>query len=101
MFKKEKRIIGTKQNLNNYVEGYDVYNSYFLHVITDPTITKTPYEITVYEYRPDLIAEEFYGSKDYLGILLVQTGLSLEQYTRGTILELIPKYTIDLAIGNM
>ena len=89
MCAKESRIIGARENLSNYIEGEDVYNSLFLHIINDPTIERSLYQITVYEYRPDLIARDFYGSEDYLGILLVQVGINLEQYKKGTVLSLI------------
>lgn len=101
MYAKESRIIGARENLSNYIEGEDVYNSLFLHIINDPTIERSLYQITVYEYRPDLIARDFYGSEDYLGILLVQVGLSLEQYKKGTVLSLIPKSIIDGVLANM
>ena len=101
MYTKESRIIGARENLSNYIEGEDVYNSLFLHIINDPTIERETYQITVYEYRPDLISKDFYGSTDYLGILLIQVGLGLSQYTKGTVLRLIPKETIDGLLANM
>lgn len=101
MYTKENRLIGKRENLSNYVEGNDVYNSTFLHYLSNSDIAKTPYQITVYEHRPDLIAQEFYGSVDYLGILMVQIGLGLEDLTKGTILYLIPKDTIDTLLRNM
>lgn len=101
MYAKESRIIGARENLSNYIEGEDVYNSLFLHIINDPTIERSLYQITVYEYRPDLIARDFYGSEDYLGILLVQVGINLEQYKKGTVLSLIPKSIIDGVLANM
>ena len=101
MYTKESRIIGARENLSNYIEGEDIYNSLFLHIINDPTIEKETYQITVYEYRPDLISKDFYGSEDYLGILLVQVGLNLDQYTKGTVLSLIPKSTIDGILANI
>lgn len=101
MYTKESRLVGSKENLSNYVEGNDVYNSTFLHVIADQSIEKVPYQITVYEYRPDQIAADFYGSTEYLGILLAQLGIGLDQLSKGTILYLIPKDTIDLIIRNI
>lgn len=101
MYKKEPRLIGKKENVSNYVEGVDVYNSTFLHLLCDPTLTKTPYQITTYEYRPDLIAKDFYGSDSYMGILLAQTGLELSSYVRGQFIYLLPKETVDLIIRSI
>ena len=101
MYKRENKIIGSIENLSNYVEGVDVYNSELLHLMNDPELSKVPYEITVYEYRPDLIARDFYSSESYLGLLLIQTGLSLDQYTRGTVIYLLPKATLDALISNL
>jgi len=99
MYKKSKTIINNKENISNYIEGIDVYNSYFLSKIKDPNIDRTPYEITVYEYRPDLITRDFYGSENYLGILLVQNPINLSSYTKGTVIKLIPKNIIDQLIN--
>lgn len=101
MYTKENRLIGKRENLSNYVEGNDIYNSAFLHHISDPDIVKIPYQITINEYRPDMIAKDFYGSEDYLGILMVQIGSGFDQLTKGTILYLIPKDTIDAIIRGL
>lgn len=101
MYTKESRLVGKRENLNNYIEGQDVYNSTLLYYLASPDIAKVPYQITTYEHRPDLIAQDFYGSVDYLGTLMVQIGLGLDQLTKGTILYLIPKDTIDTLFRNM
>lgn len=101
MYTKESRLIGARENLSNYIEGVDVYNSQFLHYISSPDIPKVPYQITVHEYRPDLIARDFYNSEDYLGILMVQLGVGLSALTKGTVLYLIPKDTIDNILKNI
>ena len=101
MYTKQSRLVGEKENLSNYVEGVDVYNSLFLHVLSDPSINKIPYQITVHEYRPDLIAKDIYGSPNYIGILMAQIGIGLSQLTRGTVLYVIPKEAIDTLIRNI
>lgn len=101
MYTKESRLIGRRENLSNYMEGNDVYNSLFLHLLASPDLNKVPYQITVYEYRPDLIAQDFYGSVDYLGILMAQLGIGLDSLTKGTILYLIPKDTIETLLRNI
>lgn len=101
MYTKEPRLIGEKENLSNYVEGVDVYNSLFLHILADPNINKLPYQITVHEYRPDLIAKDIYGSTSYMGILMAQIGIGLDQLTRGTVLFVLSKETIDALIKNI
>lgn len=95
MYTKNKSIGARKQDLSNYVEGYDVYNSKLLDLLKNPNIEKVEYVITKYEYRPDLIAEDFYGDEKYTGILMIICGISLEGYTRGTVLNLIPKSKIE------
>lgn len=101
MYRKNNTIVGSKNELGNYIEGADIYNSALLSLIDDPNIPKSLYTITIYEYRPDLIAREFYGSEEYLGILVYQVGIGLENYVKGTVLKLIPKETIDLFIKNI
>lgn len=101
MYKKQQKIQSSITNLSNYVEGFDVYNSYFLQRISDPSLYREKYQITVHEFRPDLMALDFYGDSEYMGILLVQTKLGIENLRRGVILELIPKKTIDSIISGL
>lgn len=101
MFTKSSKIISDRQNLTNYIEGFDVYNSSLLIKLNDPNIERVDYEITVYEYRPDLIAEDFYGSSSYMGLLILMSSRGLETYTSGSILKLIPKETLDNILSNM
>lgn len=102
MYRKSDKIVGKGiQSLSNYIQGFDVYNSLFLSYISNPDLTKLPYEITVYEYRPDLIAKDFYGSEDYMGILIIQASMSLSGFTKGTVLSLLPKETIDNIIDSI
>lgn len=95
MYTKRQQIISTKESLANFFEGYDVYNAVLPGLLGNPTTSRESYEITVYQYRPDLIAKDFYGSESYMGVLMLQTGLSLEGYKKGTVLKLIPKTELD------
>ena len=95
MYGKSNKIITAIEELSNYIYEYDVYNAQILEVLQTPGLEKEDYEITVYQYRPDLIAEEVYGSRNYLGLLMLQTGLTLANFTKGTIIKLIPKITLD------
>lgn len=101
MYKKEQRITNGYENLDNYIENYDVFNSQLLLLLNDPNLQREIYRITTYEFRPDLIAREFYGSEGYMGILMIQVALGLEGYTKDTILELIPKSVIDEIIKSL
>lgn len=101
MYKKQQRIQSSETALSNYIDGVDAYNSYFLQRLSDQSFYREDYQITVYEFRPDLIAKDFYGSSDYMGILLAQTKLSLVDFRRGVVLSLLPKSTIDRIISEM
>ena len=101
MYTKEQKIQNSLTNLSNYIEGFDVYNSLFLQKISDPTLEREKYQITVHEFRPDLMAQDFYGSAEYMGILLVQARVDLKSLKRGVVLELLPKKTIDNIISGM
>jgi hypothetical protein len=101
MYGKSNTIISKIEELGNYIEGYDLYNSELVEKLQEPGLDKKPYEITVYQYRPDLIAEEFYGSRDYMGLLMLQAGLTLTNFTKGSIIELIPKNIIDRILRSI
>ena len=101
MYRKKSKIVNTSENLGNYIDGFDVYNSLFLQRITNPLLKRENYTITVYEYRPDLIARDYYGSTSYMGILLAQTKLTVEQLEKGVILSLLPKATIESIISSL
>lgn len=100
MFTKGNSIVTNKQEISNYMEGLDLYNSKFLYEVTNPNYTRVAYEITVYEYRPDLIANDFYGDSGYEGIVMLQAK-KLENLKRGGKILLLPKITIDRIIGNL
>ena len=101
MYRRKNKTIVSKQDPANYIQGFDIYNSYLLEVLSNPSITREKYEITVYEYRPDLIAQDIYGSSSYLGLLLLQVKKDLKDLSRGTILEVIPKSVLDKIIDEI
>ena len=101
MYKKESRIVGNTVELGNYISGTDVYNSTVLYKLSDPNIEKVSYEITTCAFRPDLISIDFYGTVDYMPYVILSSGIGLEQFTKGTVLKLIPKETINNIINNI
>ena len=101
MYRKKSKIVNTSENLGNYIEDFDVYNSLFLYKLSDQSLTRDDYMITVHEYRPDLIAQDYYGSASYMGIVLAQTKLTIEQFKKGTILKLLPKSVIEGIINSL
>jgi hypothetical protein len=101
MYRRSKTLNSEFEDLSNYIEGSDVYNSVLLTAISDPNLYNETYEITVYEYRPDLIAKDFYGSSKYLGLLLVQCPPGLDTYKRGNRLKLISKTTLDNILSKI
>ena len=101
MYTKQNRIISNKNDLSNYIEGVDVYNSELLLKLQDPRLNRDVYEVTVYQFRPDLIAKDYYGSESYMGLVIVQNGMGLEKYTKGTFLSLIKKTDLDNIINGM
>lgn len=101
MYKKEQNIISSIEDVSNYIEGFDIYNSTFLSLLYNTSESREQYEITVYEFRPDLICKDFYGSESYYGIFLLQTKKPLTEFKKGVILELLPKSVIDNIIRQM
>ena len=101
MYKKQNSITINKIDLSNYIEGSDIYNSELLLRLQDSGIEKEKYLITTNSYRPDLICENYYGSLNYLGIMMMTTSLELESFKKGNILNLIPKETIDSIINEL
>lgn len=101
MYKKEQKIISSIEDVSNYIEGFDIYNSTFLSLLYNTSESKEKYEITVYEFRPDLICKDFYGSESYYGIFLLQTKKLLTDYRKGVILELLPKSVVDNLIRTL
>jgi hypothetical protein len=101
MYSKTDKIFSGLSKLENYIEGNDVYNSKLLFLLSDPTIEREDYEILVHQYRPDLIAEDYYGDSSYEGLLILQSSMSLASFTKGTILHLIPKEILDSILGSL
>lgn len=101
MYSKNKTIQYQKEDLGNYIEGYDVYNSLLLLRLSDASLPRELYQIKTYEYRPDLIAKDYYGSESYLAYILLQGGLRIQDYQKGIILRLIPKETLDSIIDEI
>lgn len=101
MYTKNNQMISNKETLSNYIEGLDLFNSQFLYMIADPTLERKIYEITVFEYRPDLIAKEFYGSENYMGILMAQIGTGLSGLKRGNKISLLPLNVISSILNSL
>ena len=101
MYKKKQRIISDETELSNYIDGFDIYNSLIIQKLADPSLQREFYEITVHEFRPDLIAEDFYGDPDYMGLLLIQVRVPITSLRRGVVLKLLPKETVDSIISNL
>ena len=101
MYSKENKIFSGLSKLENYIEGNDVYNSKLLFYLSDPSIEREDYEILTGQYRPDLIARDYYNDASYMGLLILQVGLPLSDYTIGRILHLIPKDILDSILSSL
>ena len=101
MYTRSKKIIENKLELGNYIENYDLYNSLFLREILNSSLPRVEYKINNYEYRPDLISLDFYGSTDYTAILIISTGVKVEELIKGKTLYLLPKDIIDTIINSL
>lgn len=101
MYTKPQRLISKIENLGNYVEGYDIYNSKFLSMILDPKLERINYTIQTSEYRPDLIAKRFYGDESYMGLVIVQSRKTLNEFKEGLTISLIPKNKLDELLRNV
>ncbi len=101
MYNKPTKYTYTREELANYIEGNDVYNSSFLSIVSNPGLPREMYRITEYEYRPDLIANEIYGSTSYEGILMLQAGIPLSEYKKGVLLNVITKSALDSILNNL
>lgn len=95
MFVKKDRIITNINELSNYIEEMDFCNSRLLYELSRPELSRELYEITVYEYRPDLIAKDFYGSDSYQGIVMVQVPAGLLGLKRGNKIQLVSKNVVN------
>jgi len=99
MFKKKNKIVTAKNDPSNYISGYDIFDSLLLSLINDQNLYREEFEITIHEYRPDLIAQDIYGSSSYLGLLLLQVKKPLSSFSKGTVLKVLPKTTLDSILG--
>lgn len=95
------RKSGSFKEFSQYIEGRDVFNSYIIRELNNPSRNKISYVITRYEYRPDLIAEDIYGSTDYCGLLMSQCRMSVSGYTKGNVLRVLSKDDLDRIILNI
>jgi hypothetical protein len=101
MYSKANKVSSGIEDVVNYISGHDVYNSKLIEQLRDPSLPREQYEIKTFEYRPDLIAKDFYGSTDYEGILMVQTGSTLTNFRKGVTLTLIPKSNLDSLLRSI
>ena len=96
MFKKESKKITSKlDDLSTYIESNDLYNAVLFDLIKDAYHERVPYEIRTFEFRPDLIAKDIYGSESYLGIFLLTCGVGLEGLYKGAIISILPKDVLN------
>lgn len=101
MYSKTNKIFTGISNIENFIEETDVYNSKLLLYLSDPTIERVDYEIITGQYRPDLIAKDFYGEYSYESFIILQAGLPLAGFKRGVVLRLIPKDTLDSILSSI
>lgn len=97
----DKRTSSSFSEFNQYVEDHDVFNSYLVRRLNDPSLVKVSYVITRYEYRPDLIARDIYGSTDYTGMLMSQCRMGVAAYRRGMIIRVLSKSDLDRIINEL
>lgn len=100
MYKKPIRIYADVKNLENYIEGADVYNSLLLFYLQDPTLETNEYTVKT-PYRTDLIAEEFYGDVSYEPYVILQIKVPLNQVIRGRTFNLITKSVLESILNNI
>ena len=101
MYSKENKIFSGLSKLENYIERIDIYNSKLLFYLSDPSIEREDYEILTGQYRPDLIAKDYYNDISYMGLLILQAGIPLSDYTVGRTLRLIPKNILDSILSSL
>ena len=101
MYTRNNKVSSNIDDIVNYIEGSDVYNSKLIEVLRDPSLPREEYEIKTYEYRPDLVAKEVYGSDAYEGLVMIQTGSTLTNFSKGTTLNLIPRSTLDSLLKSL
>ena len=90
MYNKPSRIYTNIKNLENYINGADVYNSLLLFYLQDPSLETEEYIVKT-PYRVDIIAEEFYGDVGYEPFVILQIKTPINKVTRGRSFNLITK----------
>ena len=90
MYTKPSRIYTNIKNLENYINGADVYNSLLLFYLQDPSLETEEYIVKT-PYRVDIIAEEFYGDVGYEPFVILQIKQPINKVTRGRSFNLITK----------
>lgn len=90
MYTKPSRIYTNIKNLENYINGADVYNSLLLFYLQDPSLETEEYIVKT-PYRVDIIAEEFYGDVGYEPFVILQIKTPINKVTRGRSFNLITK----------
>ena len=100
MYTRPKRIYTNLKRLENYIEGTDVYNSLLLFLLQDSSLETSEYTIKT-PYRPDLIAEEFYGDVGYEPFVILQLKTPIDQVTRGRVFKFIVKSEIDRILNQI
>lgn len=88
MYTKPSRIYTNIKNLENYINGVDVYNSLLLFYLQDPSLETKEYTVKT-PYRTDIIAEEFYGDVGYEPFVILQLKTPINKVTRGRSFNLI------------
>lgn len=97
----DTRTSSSFREFNQYLEDQDVFNSYIVRKLNDPSLVKVSYVVTRFEYRPDLIANDIYGSTDYTGMLMSQCRMSISSYRRGTVIRVLSKTDLDRIINEL
>lgn len=101
MYTRANKVSSGIEDAVNYISGYDVYNSKLIERLRDPSLPREQYEVKVFEYRPDLIAQEVYGSTEYEALLMIQTGSTLTNFEKGVTLSLISKSSLDSLLRSL
>ena len=90
MYTKPSRIYTDRKNLENYINGADVYNSLLLFYLQDSDLETLEYTVKT-PYRTDIMAEEFYGDVGYEPFVILQLKTPINKVTRGRSFNLITK----------
>jgi hypothetical protein len=87
----EHKIQPSGFELENCMEGADIFDSALLYNLSlNPYLTREAYVIKENWYRPDLIAQEFYGDTRYESFVILQAG-TIRNIRPGVTLQLVSK----------